>query len=153
MAEHQVIKRPRVVVEPVDPENRHAMYRARCEHCPWVCGPTAKSWADGTEARLHRVAHRAGTAPVCDVAVVLTESGEDWTWTCACGGSTEQGWHGTPFDLAAIEAVLDAIRQGHRGSITMPEGFPVAVVQAADRYVNARRAELERTYLESRRVA
>ncbi|WP_454728808.1 hypothetical protein [Cellulosimicrobium protaetiae] len=145
----EVIKRPRVVVEKVEREHRHVMWIARCEHCPWVVGPSGKSYLEESEARPHRAKHRAGTAPVCAVAVVLTGSGEDWTWTCPCGSDAGAGgaWHGSPFEHAAVYAALDAIAHGHRGPITMPERLPVAVVQAADKYVDARRAELEADYL------
>lgn len=153
MADLEKIARPRVVVEPLDPANRHGMWRARCTHCPWVVGPSAKTWLEGTEARMHRDAHREGRAVVCGVAVVLAESGTDWTWRCACGATTERGWHGTPFVLASADAVLDAIAHGHHGPITMPAEVPVAVVQTIDRYVNAARADLERAYLESKAVA
>ncbi|WP_170963546.1 hypothetical protein [Cellulosimicrobium cellulans] len=117
-APHQYIARPRVIVEPVDPTDRHTLYRARCEHCPWISSKSVKTWVDGTEARLHRIAHRAGTAPVCHLSIVLTESGQDWTWQCACGASTERGWHGYPFELSAADAALDALGHGHRGEPT-----------------------------------
>ncbi|MDF2805442.1 MAG: hypothetical protein K0S43_388 [Cellulosimicrobium sp.] len=143
----EVIKRPRVVVEKVERGHRHVMWIARCEHCPWGVGPSGKSYLEESEARPHRAKHRAGEAPACDVAVVLTESGEDWTWTCGCGASVPGGWHGSPFEHAAAVAALDAIAHGHRGPITWPERLPVAVVQAADKYVDARRAELEADYL------
>ncbi|MFH6687442.1 hypothetical protein QVL82_01185 [Cellulosimicrobium funkei] len=145
--QHPRIGRPRVVVEPIDPENRKGLWRVRCEHCPWVSGQSAKTWLEEHEARLHRARHRGAEVPACDVAVVLTESGPDCTWRCACGARSEQGWHGSPFEHAAADAALDAIAHGHRGQITWPDGLPVAVVQAADKYVDAHRAELEADYL------
>ncbi|MBN0039358.1 hypothetical protein JN535_04110 [Cellulosimicrobium cellulans] len=147
MAELVRIGRPRVVVEPLDPNDRRGLWFARCEHCPWVCGPTAKSWLDEHEARLHRARHRGAEVPVCAVEVVMTESGEGWTWRCACGTSVPVAWHGSPFEHAAADPALDAISHGHRGPITWPDRLPVAVVQAADKYVDARRAELEADYL------
>jgi len=147
VAELVRIGRPRVVVEPLDPADRRGLWFARCEHCPWVSGRSAKSWIEEHEARLHRARHRGAEVPVCDVAVVLTESGEGWTWRCACGATAGGAWHGSPFEHAAVDAALDAIAHGHRGSITMPEWLPGAVVQAADKYVDARRAELEAGYL------
>lgn len=147
MAELVRIGRPRVVVEPLDPADRRGLWFARCEHCPWVSGRSAKSWIEEHEARLHRARHRGAEVPVCDVAVVLAESEQDWTWRCACGATTEQGWHGSPFEHAAVYAALDAIAHGHRGPIAWPDRLPVAVVQAAEKYVDARRAEIERDCL------
>ncbi|MTG89423.1 hypothetical protein GJV82_10770 [Cellulosimicrobium sp. BIT-GX5] len=61
---HQTIARPRVIVEPIDPNDRHTIFRARCEHCPWVSGKSVKTWVEGTEARLPQ----AGS---CDVRHVV----------------------------------------------------------------------------------
>ncbi|QJW38744.1 hypothetical protein [Cellulosimicrobium protaetiae] len=57
---HQTIARPRVIVEPINPNDRHTLFRARCEHCPWVSGKSVKTWVEGTEARLqpHRPPRR-----------------------------------------------------------------------------------------------
>jgi hypothetical protein len=49
------VTRPRVVIEP---DATGTMYVARCEHCPWTKGPTAKSWLEEQEVRPHRAAHR-----------------------------------------------------------------------------------------------
>ncbi|NMF29623.1 hypothetical protein [Cellulosimicrobium aquatile] len=154
MAEHEVIKRPRVVVEPVDPENRKGLWRVRCAHCPWVSGRSAKSWLEEAEARPHRAKHRAGEAPVCGIVVAVTPSGQSWTWECACGGSTTSQWRAGDAVVARAAALLDAIAHGHRdhdtAAVWSPTprervyGFDVVPleIQAA-----------ERTYLESGRVA
>lgn len=58
---HEIIMRPRVVIEPCDPKGLHV---ARCEHCPWTAGPTAKSELLQYAAPRHRAAHRDGAIAV-----------------------------------------------------------------------------------------
>lgn len=58
---HPVIARARIVVEP-DPNDSH-LYFARCLHCDWTKGPTAKTWLTGTENPIHRREHTAGLIP------------------------------------------------------------------------------------------
>lgn len=62
--DHPKIGRPRVVIEPRDPADPKGMYVARCEHCPWTAGPTAKTELQQYAARLHRAQHRDGDIPV-----------------------------------------------------------------------------------------
>ncbi|PTU56702.1 hypothetical protein DBB34_07900 [Sphaerisporangium cinnabarinum] len=154
MAEHEVIKRPRVVVEKVEREHRHVMWIARCEHCPWVVGPSGKSYLEESEARPHRAKHREGRTPVCGIVVALTPSGQAWTWECACGASTASQCRAGDPVVARAAALLDAIAHGHRDHDTAAVWSPTPTerVYGFD-VVPLEIQAAERTYLESRRVA
>ncbi|GAB6938339.1 hypothetical protein ACQP60_04300 [Isoptericola variabilis] len=57
------IGRPKVTMQPVNPDDPRGLWTASCAHCDWTA-TSVKSYLSGTEMPYHRRKHRDGQIEV-----------------------------------------------------------------------------------------